>query len=284
MYLLKNKAKGGVGRNTQVYTLFVLKRIHLNSRGNSVILFCGLMLALATADLAEGPAVTASPLADSTQLIVVTTADWSTVDGVLRRYDRAEAGKPWRPVDDPIPVVVGKKGMGWGIGVSAVPTQGPDDPVKKEGDLKSPAGVFRLGTAFGFASKEPSEWKMPYLTLTPTIECVDDSHSKFYNRVVDRSTVTPDWSSSEHMLSVGEYYRWGVVIDHNPRSRPEAGSCVFLHIWGSDGGGTEGCTAMARPHIEAILAWLRPAAKPLLVQMPLSQYRQMEKVLNLPPE
>lgn len=86
------------------------------------------------------------------------------------------------------------------------------------------------------------------------------------------------------MLSVGEYYRWGIEIEQNPGAKPHAGSCVFLHIWGGDGGGTEGCTAMAKPHIESILEWLQPASKPLLVQMPLPQYQQMEKALHLPTE
>lgn len=253
-------------------------------RVRCIILVCGLMLALVPATPAQQHSGEASPLAHSTQLIVVTTADWNAVDGMLRRYARATPQKLWQPVGDPISVVVGKGGMGWGIGVTANPALSPDDPMKQEGDHKSPAGIFRLGTAFGYASTAPAVWKMPYLALTPTIECVDDSHSKFYNRVVDRSTVTPDWNSSEHMRLVGEYYRWGVVIEHNADARPQAGSCVFLHIWGGDGGGTEGCTAMAQPNIEDILAWLHPARKPLLVQMPLPQYRQAEKDLHLPPE
>jgi L,D-peptidoglycan transpeptidase YkuD (ErfK/YbiS/YcfS/YnhG family) len=125
---------------------------------------------------------------------------------------------------------------------------------------------------------------MPYLTLTATTECVDDSHSRFYNRIVDRSKVTPDWSSSEHMLAVGKYYQWGVVVDQNSATLPQGGSCVFLHIWGGDGTGTEGCTAMARHNLKVILAWLRPQAHPLLVQMPLKTYRQVEKELRLPIE
>ena len=56
---------------------------------------------------------------------------------------------------------------------------------------------------------------MPYLNLTPSIECVDDAGSKYYNRIVDRSVVAPDWNSSEHMRSAGEAYRWGIVVDHN---------------------------------------------------------------------
>lgn len=245
---------------------------------------CGLILALASATLAEERSGQASPLMHSTQLIVVTTADWSAVGGVLRRYERTTPAGPWRPAGNPLPVVVGRKGMGWGIGAAPVPAHSSDDPVKREGDLKSPAGIFHLGTAFGFAAKKPAGWKMPYLALTPSTECVDDSHSRFYNRVVERSAVTPDWSSSEHMRAVGEYYRWGVVVEQNASARPEGGSCVFLHIRGDGDEGTEGCSAMAKGDVEAMLAWLRPTAKPMLVQMPLRQYRQVEKALHLPLE
>ena len=124
---------------------------------------------------------------------------------------------------------------------------------------------------------------MPYVPLTPAVECVDDTNSKFYNRVVDRGTVAPDWTSSEHMLRSDELYRWGVVVDHNSNpARPGAGSCIFLHIWRGPGQGTVGCTAMPQEQLETMLGWLDPARKPLLVQMPEQQYRSLHKKLGLP--
>jgi L,D-peptidoglycan transpeptidase YkuD (ErfK/YbiS/YcfS/YnhG family) len=226
----------------------------------------------------------ASPLRQPTQLIVVVTPGWDAVDGRLQRYQRGSVDGPWKAVGDPVPIVVGKNGMAWGSGVALVGmTNKGADPVKKEGDGKSPAGIFSLGTAFGYAARKPSDWQLPYLALTPSTECVDDSNSRFYNRVVDRSTVSPDWNSSEHMRDVGEAYRWGIVVNHNTDSpRPGGGSCIFMHIWSGPGRGTAGCTAMPEEQIKSILAWLDPAAKPLLVQMPLAQYRQTEKLLHLP--
>ena len=46
----------------------------------------------------------------STQLVAVTTSDWNAVEGRLQRYERANAHKKWKPVGDPISVVVGKNG------------------------------------------------------------------------------------------------------------------------------------------------------------------------------
>jgi D-alanyl-D-alanine dipeptidase len=230
---------------------------------------------------AEKPEVLPSPLQSSSQLIVVTTPDWNAVDGQLQRYQRTSSRGPWQTLGAPIPIVVGKGGMAWGIGV--IPMHRPGDPVKQEGDHKSPAGIFRLGSAFGYAPQEPDGWKMRYIALTPSTDCVDDPQSRFYNQILDSSTVAVDWKSAEHMRDAGEAYRWGLVIDHNAVSpKPRGGSCVFMHIWGGAGRGTVGCTAMPEPQVKSILAWLDPQAHPLLVQMPLRQYRQAEKSLHLP--
>ena len=135
---------------------------------------------------------------------MVTTSSWDAVEGRLQRFERATTDEAWRPIGEPIAGVVGKNGLGWGIGLMATGDQCsiPTDPVKKEGDGKSPAGVFALGTAFGYDSQPLPGIKLPYLSLTPSIECVDDAASKFYNRFVDRTAVAPDWNSSEHMRFV----------------------------------------------------------------------------------
>jgi D-alanyl-D-alanine dipeptidase len=244
---------------------------------------CILLFASTAIGIAQVPSTTL--LSSSTQVIVVTTADWSAVQGRLQRYERAHSGDPWNPVGSPVAIVVGKKGMGWGVGIHT--TDNPaerslQDPVKKEGDGKSPAGIFSISSAFGYAAQPPSGWKMPYISLTASMECVDDSTSRFYTRIIDRATVSPDWHSSEHMSQAGEAYRWGAVIDHNSAAVPYAGSCVFMHIWGGPDVGTSGCTAMAQQQLEPILAWLDPARSPMLVQLPAAQYEKLNVLWKLP--
>jgi L,D-peptidoglycan transpeptidase YkuD (ErfK/YbiS/YcfS/YnhG family) len=241
-----------------------------------ILAICGLGFCLAPAMPGQKDPAPAALVSDSRQLIVVTTPGWSAINGSLQRYERTAASEPWRATGDRIPVVVGRGGMGWGNG-----NYPAADPVKQEGDGRSPAGVFRLGTAFGYAPSQSAPTRMPYLALAPDTECVDDSRSAYYNRIVERSAVTPDWQSSEHMRSVAEY-RWGLVVDQNPRARPLGGSCVFLHIWDGAGRGTSGCTAMAQPWVETILRWLDPASHPVLVQMPLPEYRREQRNLLLP--
>lgn len=225
-------------------------------------------------------------LAPSTQILVVTTSDWNSVEGSLQRYDRSQATKGWKKVGDLITIVVGKTGLAWGAGVEPsndTSVRATSDPVKKEGDGKAPAGIFHLSSAFGYAGLAQPGWRMPYISLTPSVECVDDPASKSYNRVVDNRTVTRDWNSSERMLRQDELYRWGLVVDHNADPvTPGWGSCIFMHIWRGPGRGTVGCTAMPQDKLELVLAWLDPAKKPLLVQMPLPLYESLKKRWNLP--
>lgn len=245
---------------------------------------CTVLFCVAWVAAAEGKEPAA--MHASTQMLVVTTADWNAVTGTLLRYERANAHKKWKKVGLPFPVVVAKMGLGWGAGVAAESdfgAQEADDPVKHEGDTRAPAGLFRLSTAFGYAAEKPAAWKMPYVSLTPTVECVDDVRSKYYNRVVDRATVSPDWNSSEHMLYSEGQYRWGLVVDDNTDPVvPGAGSCIFMHIWLGTGEGTVGCTAMAQENVEAVIGWLDPAKKPLLLQLPRAHYKTVRRKWKLP--
>jgi len=233
------------------------------------------------------------PFAGSTQLIVVATPNWDAVQGQLQRFERTSPRKRWRRLGEPIPIVVGKSGLGWGIGLPA--SNDPNlrlslDPLKKEGDGKSPAGIFDLGTVFGYSDQSLPGLKFPYLALTESIECVDDINSKYYNRIVDRSAVAADWNSSEHMRDEGESYRWGMVVNFNgtiaapnlTAPQPGGGSCVFLHIWHNQNQGTAGCTAMTQPNLESLLTWLDPERKPRLLQLPTPAYRRLTHRWRLP--
>ena len=188
------------------------------------------------------------PAPGARQLIVVTTPDWSSTSGRLQRYERADPAGSWRAVGDPVAVVVGRSGIA-------------EPGAKREGDGKAPGGVFPLGTAFGFDTGAPT--RLPYLPLRDTTECVDDTASRFYNRIVDRNDVDPDWNSSEKMRRIGEYKR-GIVVDYNAERTAGKGSCIFLHHWSGPSSSTAGCTAMAEADLLTILGWLDPAAKPAI--------------------
>ncbi len=251
----------------------------------SQVVFIQLLAGVAFGQTNQPAALTAEtlpPLASCKQLLLVTTADWQAVPGTLHRFVRTNTESPWVEVGESLPVVVGRNGLGWGKGLN--PAASLPGPVKKEGDGKSPAGIFRLSSAFGLVEADKIKpLKLPYQYLSEGIECVDDVKSAHYNSIVDRAQTSPvDWDSSEKMRAVGQY-RLGVVIDHNADPRePGGGSCVFLHIWKDEHTGTSGCTAMASDNIDAVVPWLDPADEPLLVQLPHAEYERLQKEWRLP--
>jgi D-alanyl-D-alanine dipeptidase len=252
-------------------------------RGNVLIRLAFMLVAAATCaptHVASAKTKTKSPLDGSRQLILVTTPEWGSVQGTLRRFERKDARSKWSQVGEAFAVVVGRNGLGWGAGLVDIEGEGPS---KREGDGRAPAGIFTLTRAFGFEDAgQASRLRVPYTPLTPTVECVDDTASTHYNRVVDRADVkTVDWNSSERMREV-EGYRWGVVVAHNARAVPGRGSCIFLHVWAGPSKGTAGCTAMEEPNLEALLRRLDSRKRPLLVQLPESEYARLRAVWKLP--
>ncbi len=222
-----------------------------------------------------------SPVARSSQVIMVTSPDWGTVTGTMWLLERSQTD--WKTIDS-WPVVVGRKGLGWGKGVHLSTGEGP---IKKEGDGKSPAGVFTLSSAFGtepVGDIKKSGLKLPYLHLSSMIECVDDTKSTNYNRIVVRTQhAQPDWTSSEKMAEYAKEYHLGVVVDHNTNPRKQGdGSCIFIHIWKNDQTGTSGCTAMESKNMEKLVSWLDPDQNPVLVQLPEAEYQRLRYGWKLP--
>ena len=215
------------------------------------------------------------------QMVLVVTDDWNATTGRLQRFERTD-DNAWRPVGAVSPIVVGRTGLAWGRGLH--PEMPKDEPVKREGDGKAPAGVFRLSAVFGYAAAGSKTLAMPYLPASTYSECVDDSRSVHYNRIIDRSKTTHrDWKSSERMRRKDELYRWGVVVDHNSdQPKRDAGSCIFLHIWRSPTSPTLGCTALAPDVTTGLITWLDARHQPVLVQLPQQIFERMSTEWQLP--
>ncbi len=206
--------------------------------------------------------------ADSRQLVLVITPNNMANEGTLQRYERKEANN-WQPVGDAHPVTVGRSGLAWGRGEHPSQT----DTQKQEGDGKAPSGIFRLTSIFGYEPPLDLGLKMPFVRASETLECVDDSKSKFYNQLVDSLNVEKDWTSSEFMRRDDHQYRWGVTVAHNsPDPVPQGGSCIFLHIWKEPGTPTSGCTAMAEDDLLRLIHWLDEEKSPVLVQLTQSEF------------
>lgn len=228
--------------------------------------------------------VTPAPRAaidDSRQLVVVVTPGWTSTVGTMTRFGRATQTSAWTQLESPIPLVVGRTGIAWGVGFDNVSTDGPH---KHEGDGKAPAGIFPLDTAFGFAPRgSVKSVRLPYVQLLPTTDCVDDTSSTRYNTVVDRAAVPRvDWNSAEHMRDVPQY-EIGVIVGYNASPPVKGrGSCIFLHIWAGPESHTAGCTAFDQAKLREVMLWLDPRKRPLLVQLTAEEYMKLRSSWKLP--
>jgi L,D-peptidoglycan transpeptidase YkuD (ErfK/YbiS/YcfS/YnhG family) len=233
---------------------------------------------------AGSSATKSSPIqAISKQLLLVRTASWWATAGTLQRYERDE-GLRWRLVGGAVPVNVGRAGMGWGRGLHP---EGGVGPQKREGDGRSPAGVFRLTQAFGIAEAlPPGSAGLAYAKSLPSSYCVEDTRSALYNQIVDSTHVTvPSWQQWSAMRRPDGLFDWGIVVEQNaPVIKKAAGSCVFLHIWRGLHRPTSGCTSMPQHELEEILRWLDAARAPLLAQLPELTFQAVREAWGLPSE
>lgn len=222
------------------------------------------------------------PWQDATQMIAVVTPDWDATEGTLQRFERH--GNDWHAVAEPVAISVGRSGAAWGLGLHPAQAEGPQ---KREGDGRSPAGVFALGDAFGYATS--AETSLPYQAMQASSYCIDVPASPLYNRIVDSGTVGKDAveGSTEPMRldlhnNGDPRYRQGWVILHNPENVAGAGSCIFAHLWREPGEATAGCTAMESTSMQAALAWLKPEANPAFVLLPEAEYARLKPAWKLP--
>ncbi|NMC33647.1 MAG: L,D-transpeptidase family protein [Veillonellaceae bacterium] len=196
--------------------------------------------ALADADsrLVPGPA--------TEQVLAVAEPAPGRVSSALWGLEKTPQG--WRNVFGPIPVVLGRSGI-------AAFEQ------KREGDGKTPRGVFTLGPVFGYAATAPT--RMPYRQATAEDAWVDEPSSPRYNQWVKG---IPAKESHEKMRRADGLYQLGAVIGYNTDPvMPGRGSAIFLHVWKGPGQPTSGCVAMALPDLERLVGWLDPARQPRII-------------------
>lgn len=169
-------------------------------------------------------------------------------------------------------VTLGSNGLAWGSGEIAL-QQNAADPQKKEGDKRSPAGIFKLPFSFGYEHTPVAN--LPYLYASKELICVDDTTSPLYNNVIIKEK---NIQSFEWMHRDDGQYRYGVMVGHNPSGEKKRGSCIFLHIQKTPHATTAGCTAMTQEDILKLLQLLDRRKNPLLIQIPKSAAGQIRKL------
>jgi L,D-peptidoglycan transpeptidase YkuD (ErfK/YbiS/YcfS/YnhG family) len=192
----------------------------------------------------------------SEQLIFATNRDASSFRVTIHTLERSKG--VWQLVLSPFAGSIGEKGF------AAIDK-------KREGDGKSPSGIFPLGISFGY---DPSvATRMPYRQATEHDFWVDDVNSEDYNKWVKGK---PNEASWEKMKRDDDQYKYGVVIEYNTNPIIKGkGSAIFLHVW-KRGGSTLGCVSMPEEMVLKILGWLDPAKKPLIIMGTESELRSMQ--------
>lgn len=204
-----------------------------------------------------------SALLASEQLVVVLSPELNATSASLQRYEKQ---RQWIKIGDKVPVTLGRSGLGY---------VAFNQPLKNEGDGRSPAGVFPLISTFGY--DQNTTFKLPYWHADENLYCVDDINDSRYNkilRIYDKSSLP---SSYEVMRRPDGVYRYGAVIGYNPSAQSGRGSCIFLHLNKSDKAPTSGCTAMDEIPLRTLLEWLNGAKKPQILQIVKSECGKYQK-------
>lgn len=129
---------------------------------------------------------------------------------------------------------------------------------KKEGDFKTPIGVFQIISGFGTAVTRGL--KLPYTIIDRQV-WVDDAASGYYN------TMQPEddekkWKSAERLKIPA--YKYALATDYNKKGIPDKGSAIFIHCR-TDKEYTKGCIALPEKTMLAIVEQVDIQKKPVII-------------------
>lgn len=125
---------------------------------------------------------------------------------------------------------------------------------KREGDGATPAGCFALRRVHYRADRGVVvRTGLPVRPIRPNDGWCDDPGHPAYNRLVE----LPFAARHERLARNDGLYDLVVEIGHNDDPpEPGAGSAIFLHIAEPNHAPTEGCVALARDDLVAVIALL----------------------------
>jgi L,D-peptidoglycan transpeptidase YkuD (ErfK/YbiS/YcfS/YnhG family) len=127
---------------------------------------------------------------------------------------------------------------------------------KREGDGASPAGAWPIRRVLFRPDRgPPPATALPLQPIAPDDGWCDAPADPAYNRPV----TLPYPASAERMWRDDGVYDLVVLLGHNDDPAvPGLGSAIFLHLARPDFSPTEGCVALGRDDLKALLAVARP--------------------------
>lgn len=185
------------------------------------------------------------PLDAALRLVLVTTPDMASSNAHVQLFERTSVGAAWRAVGPAEPAMVGKNGLAWGLPFLAYKREG--EPEKVEGDKRTPAGFFKLGSSFGFAKVKRDN----YIAIEPgQTVCVEDPTSAHYNTITTRAEIEP--GTKVDNMSDTSLFRNGLFVDYPSDRQSKRGSCIFIHVWKTPDTKTSGCIALPEPRVQTL--------------------------------
>ena len=128
--------------------------------------------------------------------------------------------------------------------------------IKQEGDGISPQGTYPLRSVLYRPDRiDPPRTALAVSPIGENDGWCDDPGSPDYNRPI----VFPFTASAEHLWRDDHLYDVIVLLGHNDDPVVAgAGSAIFMHVAGDGYSPTEGCVALAREDLLAVLVDCTP--------------------------
>jgi len=121
---------------------------------------------------------------------------------------------------------------------------------KKEGDRKTPAGIFSLGKVFYRSDRIKNlKTKLKKIKITKNMAWCDNSNDKNYNKLIFLKK-----PNKEMLYRKDRLYDIIVVINYNIRPIKKGnGSAIFIHIAKRKYSRTMGCVALNKKDLVQLL-------------------------------
>ncbi len=154
----------------------------------------------------------------------------------------------WVVKQSPIEAGIGKNGFAF-----------PDE--KKEGDGKSPTGIFKIGKLFSY--EKQLNTLLENQQTTKDDKWIDDVNSVDYNKHVSGAT---EARSYENLLLNNDVYKYCTVIEYNTNPVIKGkGSAIFFHLALKPASFTAGCVAINEEYMKLMVNWLDPKQNPTII-------------------
>ena len=171
------------------------------------------------------------------QLLIVAAFSEDATDAWVSLHQKQSDGS-WHMIMTS-PGFIGKNGLG----------------KTREGDGKTPVGVFRFNRAFGIAD-DPG-CAIPYVKVDNDSYWSGDPREGYrYNELVSLKELPGldlDSGDSEHIVDYPYHYQYCLNISYNEEGTPGLGSAIFLHCLAPAKPFTGGCVSIPEDHMRFVM-------------------------------